>query len=374
MRFLHTGHDPLRRRPPPHEPASDRRGRRGFHGGQRLPVRDVSADRLGGPPRFNRGGEPRSRSVRCGKGAEAVTPVTPGSTLEDDELSQHEIGGERLHWFELARRDFVKVLGGGLLVCLAAPRALRSQESGAAARPGGRERDLPSDLAAWIHVGGDGVVTVFTGKVEMGQNIRTSLSQHVAEELHVPVASIRMVMGDTDRRPYDMGTFGSRTTPTMGLELRRAAATAREALLDLAAKSWKADRGSLEARDGKVFPATARRSPPATASSRAVRTSSRPSGPTCPSPLPRTGRSPDSRRRRWTAAISSRASTSIRRTSLRRASITGRSFGRPDFVRLSSRSTARRRRRSRERGSFATETSWASPRPTPGRRNAPSPP
>jgi CO/xanthine dehydrogenase Mo-binding subunit len=176
-----------------------------------------------------------------------VTPVAP------EELRQHEVEGERLHRFELARRDFVKVLGGGLLVCLAAPRALRSQESGAAARRGGGEQDLPSDLAAWIHVGGDGIVTVFTGKVEMGQNIRTSLSQHVAEELHVPVASIRMVMGDTDKTPYDMGTFGSRTTPTMAVELRRAAATAREALLDLAATSWKADRGSLEARDGKVF-------------------------------------------------------------------------------------------------------------------------
>ena len=60
-----------------------------------------------------------------------------------------------------------------------------------------------------------GKVTVLTGKVEFGQNARTSLTQAVADELHVPVASIQLVMGDTEVVPFDMGTFGSRTTPTM---------------------------------------------------------------------------------------------------------------------------------------------------------------
>jgi nicotinate dehydrogenase subunit B len=169
----------------------------------------------------------------------------------DLELAQHEAAS--LHWFDVDRRGFLRVLGGGLLVCLAAPdRAALSQESG-------RARDaheLPKDLAAWLHIDKDGRVTVFTGKVEMGQNIRTSLSQQVAEELHVSVDAVRMVMGDTDLCPWDAGTFGSRTTPTMGPQLGAVAATAREALIDLAAERWKVSRDGLAAGNGKITNAT----------------------------------------------------------------------------------------------------------------------
>ena len=86
----------------------------------------------------------------------------------------------------------------------------------------------------------------------MGQNIRTSLSQAVAEELHVPIEKIEMVMGDTQLTPFDMGTFGSRTTPTMNLQLRKVAAAAREMLIGLAAAQWQTDRQHLVAADGKV--------------------------------------------------------------------------------------------------------------------------
>ena len=168
--------------------------------------------------------------------------------LEDlrGELAEHAVGG--LHWFDVDRRRFLGILGGGVLVCAAMPAPAAAQESGRARG----SHDLPSDLSAWIHVGAGGRVTVFTGKVEMGQNIRTSLSQQVAEELRVPVESIDMLMGDTDRTPYDMGTFGSRSTPTMGPQLRKAAAAARELFLDMAAEAWKADRSALAAEGGKV--------------------------------------------------------------------------------------------------------------------------
>ena len=177
------------------------------------------------------------------------------------ELSQHEI--ETLHWFDVDRRRFLQVLGGGLLVCLAAP------EPAALAQESGRARDsheLPKDLAAWLHIDKDGHVTVFTGKVEMGQNIRTSLAQQVAEELRVSVDSIRMVMGDTDLCPWDAGTFGSRTTPTMGPQLRAVAATAREALIDLAAERWKVSRDGLAADNGKIVDAATKQSRSPTAS------------------------------------------------------------------------------------------------------------
>ncbi len=78
-------------------------------------------------------------------------------------------------------------------------------------------------------------MTVYTGKVEIGQNIRTSLAQTVADELRVSMGVISLVMADTDLTPFDQGTFGSRTTPTMAPQLARAAATAREMLIDLAA-------------------------------------------------------------------------------------------------------------------------------------------
>jgi isoquinoline 1-oxidoreductase len=171
----------------------------------------------------------------------------------DPELQQHAV--PRLdHNFELARRDFFKVLGAGLLVCLASTHAV-PQESGA----GGRNRpEMPATLDSWLHVGEDGRVTVFTGKVEVGQNARTSLTQQVAEELRVPLESIRMLMGDTDLTPYDMGTFGSRTTPQMGTQLRKAAASARAVLIQMAAERWKVQASSLDADNGQVHDANSR--------------------------------------------------------------------------------------------------------------------
>ena len=151
--------------------------------------------------------------------------------------------------FELTRREWLKLFGAGLMVCAVDARAL--QESGARTRTA-EDEQTPRGIQSWIHIGTDNHVTVFTGKTEMGQNIRTSLSQQVAEELHVPVDSIEMVMADTDLCPFDMGTFGSRTTPQMGTELRNIAAAAREMLIDMAAKPLDAKREQLVAFSGTV--------------------------------------------------------------------------------------------------------------------------
>ncbi|UWZ85768.1 xanthine dehydrogenase family protein molybdopterin-binding subunit [Occallatibacter riparius] len=145
------------------------------------------------------------------------------------------------------RRGFLKGLSAGLLVALCAD-ATWTQESGRGF--GGHE--LPNDISAWIHIAADGRVTVFTGKVEVGQNIRTSLAQLVAEELRLPFDRITMIMGDTDLVPWDMGTFGSRSTPTMGPQLRTMAAATRQMLLEQAASVWKIDAASLTATDGKI--------------------------------------------------------------------------------------------------------------------------
>ena len=143
---------------------------------------------------------------------------------------------------EVDRRDFLRifsVLGGGLIVAASLP-------SSAPLVAGEAQAQQPAnDLEAWIHVDERGQVTAFTGKVEIGQNIRTSLTQVVADELHVPLESIAFVMGDTDLTPFDQGTFGSRTTPAMAPLVARAAATAREMLIDRAAAAWSVDRATF---------------------------------------------------------------------------------------------------------------------------------
>ena len=127
--------------------------------------------------------------------------------------NREQTATSRLNYsFELQRRDFCKMLGGGLVVFLSAPQFL-SQEAGRRSNKNNNEDELPQAISAWLHIAQDETVTVYTGKVEMGQNIRTSLSQQVAEELRVPLASILLIMGDTALTPYDMGTFGCRNTP-----------------------------------------------------------------------------------------------------------------------------------------------------------------
>ncbi|MFB3786155.1 MAG: molybdopterin cofactor-binding domain-containing protein [bacterium] len=166
------------------------------------------------------------------------------------EAERYELFAEPLYTFDLSRRDFLKFTGGGILVLLALPAAEAAEA--ARERRRGSGGDLPREIGAWLRINEQGAVTVHTGKVEMGQNIRTSLTQAVAEELRVPVDAITLIMGDTDLTPYDAGTFGSRTTPDMSPRLRRVAATAREILLDLAAETWQVRRDSLKIADGRI--------------------------------------------------------------------------------------------------------------------------
>jgi isoquinoline 1-oxidoreductase len=174
------------------------------------------------------------------------------------ERERYELEAPPAYHFELDRRGFFKFLGAGILVATVLPPAAAFQESGGARRPMGES--LPREIGAWLHFGENGVLTAYTGKVEVGQNIRTSLSQAVAEELRVPVHTIQFVMGDTQLTPFDMGTFGSRTTPTMNLQLRKVAAATRDLLVELAAKKWNVPVGELSAGEGKVTHAKSWRS------------------------------------------------------------------------------------------------------------------
>lgn len=158
------------------------------------------------------------------------------------------------------RREFIKEVGGGLVVVLVASRVPAIATLGAEPVLHAGDAEDTDRIAAWLHIDERGTVTVYTGKVEFGQGIRTSLTQHVAEELCAPVESIRLVMGDTELTPFDQGTFGSRSTPQMGVQLRRAGASARELLIGLAAEKWKVDRTRLVAENGRVVDTQTKRS------------------------------------------------------------------------------------------------------------------
>ena len=165
------------------------------------------------------------------------------------EPERYELTSGSIHHFDLARREFFKLLGAGIAI-FAITKSAAAQETGPS--HSFHPQDLPADISAWLHLGEDGVVTAFCGKVEIGQNIRTSLAQTVADELRVPFASVRMVMGDTALTPFDAGTFGSRTTPSMTPQLRRIASAARDLLIEAAAHEWNVAPERLKAADAKV--------------------------------------------------------------------------------------------------------------------------
>jgi isoquinoline 1-oxidoreductase len=142
------------------------------------------------------------------------------------------------------RRFFLKQFGSGITIVftIGSPVALAQR----------RRRDYPSDLNAYLRIGENGRVSCFTGKIEMGQGIITSLAQMLAEELDIPLSSVDMVMGDTALCPYDSGTTGSRSTKFFGPPLRRAAAEAKAELKRLAAERWDIPVEGLVVKNGVI--------------------------------------------------------------------------------------------------------------------------
>ena len=168
--------------------------------------------------------------------------------IEVERYELHEGAG---YHFQFNRRDFIRAFGAGIVLILPLRRMLaQGQRQGESGRAGFNER-LPQNIGAWIHIDEDGGLNIFTGKVEIGQNIRTSLAQAVAEELHVPVSMIRLTMADTELTPFDMGTFGSLTTPAMAPQLHKAAAAAREVLIEIAAGQLNVEPASVHIVDAR---------------------------------------------------------------------------------------------------------------------------
>src|SRR6266403_4679995 len=109
------------------------------------------------------------------------------------ETERYELFESPGYKFHFDRRDFIKAFGAGIVFIVPLGRALAQQRGQGESGRAGSGNQLPNDIGAWIHIDEDGGVTVFTGKVEVGQNTRTSLVQAVADELHVPIASVHLV-------------------------------------------------------------------------------------------------------------------------------------------------------------------------------------
>jgi len=120
-------------------------------------------------------------------------------------------------------------------------------------RPGGWGERPPERVEQRIVIERDGTVVARSGKVEYGQGIRTGFAKIVAEELAVPLSRVRVELGETDRVPWDMGTFGSMSIATDGQSLRSAAAYARRLLLERASQRLSLPASEMETRDGRVI-------------------------------------------------------------------------------------------------------------------------
>jgi nicotinate dehydrogenase subunit B len=159
------------------------------------------------------------------------------------------------------RREFLQQ-SGALVVSFALAGRVAAQEPGA--RGGAPDRlpgslDKAPHLDSWIRIDADNRVTVFTGKCELGQGIKTALIQVAAEELEVEFARVTLVTADTAATPNEGFTAGSNSMKDSGVALRNAAAQVREILLGKAGERLSIDAGSLLVRDGTIVAPDGRR-------------------------------------------------------------------------------------------------------------------
>jgi CO/xanthine dehydrogenase Mo-binding subunit len=147
------------------------------------------------------------------------------------------------------RRDFLKT-SGALVVSFAAFDDAFAQ----APQPGRFDGPGTPELDAWLAIDASGNVTAYTGKVELGHGLYTSQTQLIAEELCVPLARVKLIQGDTGVAPDQGTTSGSQSHPVNFNEggLAGACATAREALLQMAAQRMGVPASILRVEDGII--------------------------------------------------------------------------------------------------------------------------
>ncbi len=144
------------------------------------------------------------------------------------------------------RRSVLKASGLLVVAFSLVPRFTFASPSGAA------KPVTPEQVDSYLAIGPDGRITVYSGKVDLGTGLRTALTQIVADELDVPLDHVTLIQGDTLLTPDQGPSFGSLSIQNGGAQLRRAAATARRALLERAAVKFKTVASALSIRDGVI--------------------------------------------------------------------------------------------------------------------------
>jgi nicotinate dehydrogenase subunit B len=151
----------------------------------------------------------------------------------------------------LSRRDFLKT-SGALVIAFSLAPAMAIGQDKPAPLPGSLNTNRR--LNAWLRIDPDGV-TIFTGKIELGQGIGTALSQIAADELDVNWQRIKVVSGDTALTPNEGQTAGSLSVERSGTALRFACAEARQILLNAAAAKLGVAASDISVRDGTCMAA-----------------------------------------------------------------------------------------------------------------------
>lgn len=151
-----------------------------------------------------------------------------------------------------SRRDFLKGTGV-LIVSFSLPSRFNTafSQSGTPAKTITKTVAL-DEVDAFLAIDPSGSVTLFSGKVDLGTGIGTALAQIVAEELDVPLGRVHVVEGDTALTPAQGKTWGSLSIQNGGVQIRQAAATARQALLEEAAKQFGVPAESVIVEQGTV--------------------------------------------------------------------------------------------------------------------------
>src|SRR5258706_9309390 len=147
----------------------------------------------------------------------------------------------------LSRRDFLRP-GSALVVSFSLAPEWAFGQAKPAPLPGSLNNNRM--LNAWLRIDADGTVTIFTGKIELGQGIGTALTQIAADELDVDLKRIKIVPWDTALTPNEGQTAGSQTVQNSGTALRFACAEARDILVNAAAAKLGVAASALTVSDG----------------------------------------------------------------------------------------------------------------------------
>ena len=153
----------------------------------------------------------------------------------------------------VSRREILKL--GVMIVSFALPVRLTAAGKVSPATTSDMPKVVaPDRVDGFLAIDQQGNVTVFSGKVDLGTGVRTSITQIVAEELDVPMARVSVIQGDTLLTPDQGPTYGSLSIQNGGVQIRMAAATARRALLRRAAQRLKVDEDELTVDAGVISP------------------------------------------------------------------------------------------------------------------------